>query len=108
VISHTEPQPKNTNASRGIDAIYTRPISSTQGGHEIMNLATGKIITRAHVTLIPITPTVIDIVENMAKADGMTGLKLEMREDKFLCDPTSITGVNNEDDEDEEVRYIRR
>jgi hypothetical protein len=36
------PQPKNTNASRGIDAIYIRPISSTQGGHEIMNLDTGK------------------------------------------------------------------
>jgi hypothetical protein len=63
VIAHTERQPKNTNASRGIDAIYIRPISSTQGGHEIMNLATGKIITRAHVTLIPITPTVINIVQ---------------------------------------------
>ena len=84
VTAHTEPYPKNTSASRGIDAIYIRPISNMQGGHEIMNLATGNLITRAHVTLIPITPTVINIVESMAKADKMTGLKLEILEGRAL------------------------
>src|SRR5210317_1295171 len=39
---------KNRNHARTIDAIYLRPMYNQQGGHEIMNLTTGKVITRQH------------------------------------------------------------
>ena len=40
-----ENNPKNTQAPRTIDAIYLRPLKNIQGGHEVMNLATGAVVT---------------------------------------------------------------
>jgi hypothetical protein len=41
-----ENDPTNTQAPRTIDAIYLRPMKNRQGGHEVMNLMTGQVITR--------------------------------------------------------------
>ena len=45
------PDPKNTPAARTIDAIYLRPLPNLQGGHEVMNIATGRICTCVKATL---------------------------------------------------------
>ena len=56
----TEPDPSNTNAPRTLDAIYLRPnIHNPTMGHELMDLQTGRMITRRKVTVIPITASVI-------------------------------------------------
>ena len=41
-----ETNPTNTNAPRTIDAIYLCPLNNIQGGHELMDLNSGKLITR--------------------------------------------------------------
>jgi hypothetical protein len=70
------------NASLGIDAIFICEILREQGAHKIMKLATEKI-KRAHVTLNPIAPIIINIVESLNKADKLTDLKLELHEGFF-------------------------
>ena len=65
----------NANVPRTIDAIYLRPKRNLQGGHEVMNLATGRKVTSMKVTEIPVTPHVIKLVEEMAYKEGFKSLK---------------------------------
>ena len=67
VMAHDEPQPSNTNQARVIDLIYLRPLANAQGGHEVLNLLTGGIITRCNVTIIPMTPSIIKAIEDWAQ-----------------------------------------
>ena len=62
VQAHNENNPTNTMAARALDCIYLRPIYNQQGGHELLDLATKRVITRRKVTTIPITPTIIQAV----------------------------------------------
>jgi hypothetical protein len=78
-----------------------RPLSNIQGGHELLNLTTGRIITRRKVTTIPMTPTVIATVEAMAAADGMKGLKMTTKTGHTLFDSTWTEGVHESDVDDE-------
>ena len=52
----------NTNAPRTIGAIYLRPAANYQEGHEVLDLQTKRVVTRAKVTPLPMTKQVIDIV----------------------------------------------
>ncbi|MGC9176786.1 MAG: hypothetical protein ACP5F1_06910, partial [Thermoplasmata archaeon] len=63
VQAYQENAPKNTNNPRTIDAIYLRPTNNIQGGHELMDLNSGRVITRPRVWEIPVTPVVIRAVE---------------------------------------------
>jgi hypothetical protein len=56
---------------RALDCIYLRPLANLQGGHALLHLATGKVITRRRVTVIPMSTSVIKVIEDMAAADGM-------------------------------------
>ena len=58
VQAHNENDPSNNNIERSIDGIYLRPNENIQGGHLIMNLNTGKVISRARVTEIRLPSTV--------------------------------------------------
>jgi hypothetical protein len=58
--------PTNSNAPQTLDAIYLRPTTNLQGGHKVMNLATGQVLTRPQVCEIPVTPVVIKAVEKLA------------------------------------------
>ena len=73
-----ENNPTNTNAPRTIDAIYLRPLNNIQGGHELMNLSTGKVITRRKVVELPVTDLIIKTVEGMAEKQGMKTLKINL------------------------------
>jgi hypothetical protein len=44
VQAHEENEPSNSMKARALDGIYMRYMSNDQGGHEILNLATGEII----------------------------------------------------------------
>ena len=61
---------KNNNLPRLVDAIYLRADPLEQGGHQVMDLATGKIICRALVNKVKMTKIVINRVEKMVRLQG--------------------------------------
>jgi hypothetical protein len=65
----------NSNASQMLDAIYLRPVNSMQGGHELYDLNSGRVITRARVTQIPVTDVVIKAIARIAEDQGFKSLK---------------------------------
>jgi hypothetical protein len=80
VQAHNEPNIKNSMMPRTLDCIYLRYVNNQQGGHNLLDLRTGKVITRRRITLVPIIQQVIDTVHKMATADGFTaGLKIVSR-----------------------------
>jgi hypothetical protein len=106
VQANIEPNPTNTNAPHTIDCIYLRPFPNLQEGHEVMNLRTGRVITRRNLTEIPVTELVIQAVENMAIQQGITSLKFTSytRQDIYPAD--WIAGVEYDNTEDEEYRPV--
>jgi hypothetical protein len=48
-----------------------------QGGHELLDLNSGQVITRVRVTQIPITDMVIKAIEQIAKDQGFRTLKFK-------------------------------
>jgi hypothetical protein len=101
VQAHDEPDPSNTNAPRTLDCIYLRYNDNKQGGHDLLHLQTNRMITRRHVTPIPITPVIIKMVHRIAEQDGMPkGLKITNRTRQVLYDSTWIAGVDYDEDED--------
>jgi hypothetical protein len=105
VQAHDEPQPSNSQMPRALDCIYLRPLANLQGGHEILHLATGRVITRRQVTVIPMSTSAIKFIENMAAADGMKNLQLTTRSGKIIYDLTWIAVVDFTEDEDGEESY---
>ena len=71
---HTN-QPTDIMVERRIDGIYLYPNLNSQGGHVIMNLNTGRIISRGNVVSIPLTEHVKERVENMAIQQGIDQVK---------------------------------
>ena len=64
VQTNQENNPKNINAPRTIGCIYLHPITQNiQGGHELMDLNSGCMITLQRVWEIPVTHVVIQAVE---------------------------------------------
>ena len=55
----------NKNKLRIIGGIYLRPSASIQGGHKVMSLSTGIVIYPRKVTVIPMTESIIKLVEQM-------------------------------------------
>jgi hypothetical protein len=101
-----ETNPTNTLAPRTIDCIYLRPLFNKQGGHELMDLRTGMVITRSRVWEFPMTDVVIRAVEAMAEAQGIQTLKLQGRNKYRLFPADWEEGVEyeaeNYDDDDYE------
>ena len=52
-VAHSKPNPTNTQESHPIDSLYLRSVNSEQGGHEVLNLATGLPITHHKFTQLP-------------------------------------------------------
>ena len=108
VQAKDETNPLNSMALRTMDCIYLRPVlDNVQGGHELLNLATKRVVTRMTVIEIPIPDRIIKLVEELAKRDGIKSFKF------VSC---SIAGVdellqkqidleNLEDEEDEDYDY---
>ena len=95
VQAHDEPSPKNTQQARTLDCIYLQPLrENKQGGHCLFNLVTSSVITRRKVTKVPMTNSVIAMVERLAYADGMTKFVLHSKDGHLFYDSTWIAGVD--------------
>eukprot|EP00980_Cylindrotheca_fusiformis_P020829 scaffold7825_cov87-Cylindrotheca_fusiformis.AAC.3 len=98
--------PTNTNRACAIDGIYLCPTNIIQGGHEIMDLSTGRVIVRPKVVEVPVTPTVIDRVEKMAEDQGYKSLKFMDRNRQttmeIFPDADQIAGVYGDDEDYED------
>ena len=81
------PITKNTPQSRTIDCIYLRNTPTQQGGHQLLDLTTRRLITRHALTTVPITHLVISRVEQLAKRDGFR-----------VPNRSLLAGVDNNDD----------
>ena len=66
-----ENNPTNTVNPRTIECIYLQTRYAEHTVHKLMNLNTGKIISRRKITEIPATEEVIARVEELAKGDKM-------------------------------------
>ena len=75
-----------------------------QGGHELMDLTSGLVITHANVTEIPVTDLVIKAVEKMGYDQGFptTGMKFTNRQGQIYLDNDWIAGVDYDEYEYEE------
>ena len=104
VQAHNQPTYTNSNAPRTLDAIHLRPAQTMQGGHELMDLTSGLVITHANVTEIPVTDLVIKAVEKMGYDQGFptTGMKFTNRQGQIYLDNDWIAGVDYDEYEDEE------
>ena len=107
VQAHEEPLRSNTNAARSLDCLYLRPTAKSQNGHDLLHLQANKIITRRNITLVSITPSIINQVHKLAEMEHMPkGLNVYNRTGLILFDSASIAGVDiqevtDEEDEDE-------
>ena len=93
-----ETYPRNSPKSRTIDALYIRSLIN---GHEVYNIATDEIITRAHVTPLPIPRHIIDTVNRTAARQRQPGLKIQARNGDVLYDSAWTSGVDYETDEED-------
>jgi hypothetical protein len=95
VLAPEENDPSNTPKPRMLDCIYLRPLTNHQGGHQLLHLATKKVITRHVVTPVPMTDAIIKLVEAMAAAEGsMQGMKIQNKEQVILWDSAWLAGVD--------------
>jgi hypothetical protein len=101
VQANHETSKTSSNVTRTLDAIYLRPAQNQQGGHELMDLNSGKLVTRNIVHELPVTDTVIKAVEAMAYAQGFTTLKFKNRHGVIFHDADWIAGVDYDDNDDE-------
>jgi len=97
VQATTTKDPTNTPEERCIDGIYLGPLDNTQGGYEVLNLNTGRIITRHKIDEIPMPTHVIKRVEQLAARDGF----------KPHAEPTFrsyalLAGVDEQDPEEDD------
>ena len=102
VQANNNVNPTNTNAPRTIDGIYLRPDSNIQGGHQVMSLSTGLVIYPRKVTVIPITDSIIKLVEKMGYDQGIKSLKLKNRKKNIFYPVEWTPGVDFEENEDED------
>ena len=102
---------RRNQKTRTVDAIYLEPANNSQGGHILMDLATGKEIQRKHVKVLPITSQVIKMVEDMAANEGVKGVRTYTRRTgAVILDADLLAGVDpdelwNEDNEIEDETY---
>ena len=61
---------KNNNFPQSVDKTYLLADDSAQGGHQVMDLGTKKIIWRPKVNVMKMTKVVIDRVEMIVARQG--------------------------------------
>ena len=87
--------PKNKNLPRSIDAIYLQADDTLQGGHEMMDLATGRVFRRPKITACTMTRMGIERMELIVTKKCYKSLKFFNRkqEDTMLTPSDILEGV---------------
>jgi hypothetical protein len=75
-----------------------------QGGHELYDLNSGRVITRARVTQIPITDLVIKAIKRIAEDQGFKSLKFKNHKGAIFHNADWIAGV----DYDENIQQKKK
>ena len=96
----------NTMKARAVETIYLRPLESSQGGHECMNLITGKKITSTRFEPLLITDIVVGQVEKLATRQGIFSFKINTNYEEKLYDSAKIAGVGSEEATKDEKSII--
>jgi hypothetical protein len=80
-------------------------MDNRQGGHKLLHLGTGKVITGPQVKEIPMSDTIIRAVENMARRQGVKQLKFTHRDGTPFEPADYIAGVEDDSDDEEDKDY---
>jgi hypothetical protein len=98
VQANHETNQTNSNAARTIDTIYLCPAINMQGGHELYDFNSNRVITGVRVTQIPVlTDVVIKAIERIAKDQGFKTLKFKNRKGAIFHNADWIAGVDYDD-----------
>jgi hypothetical protein len=95
----------NSNASQTLDAIFLRLVNSMQGGHELYDLNSGRVVTRARVTQIPVTDVVIKAIKRIAEDQGFKSLKFKNQTGIIFHNADWIAGVDYDENTQQEDDY---
>lgn len=76
-----------------LDAIYLRPTRNMQSGHDVMNVTTGWLISRAIMHPILMTQATNDWVNDLGIQQKWMGLKFKNHDGVILPDTDQIAGV---------------
>ena len=82
--SHVNKPQSNDNRGRTLSCIYLRPSLSLQGGHDLLDLQTNRVITRPKFEKCKMTEAVIARVEQIAASEGIKSLKFYNRKRQVL------------------------
>ena len=93
VQAHCDPDPKNTNDARTLDCLYLRP-RPHGAGHTLLDIHTQRVISRNRVTPIPMTRSVIAVIESWAEAEDQKGLQIKTKRGEILYDSSWTAGVD--------------
>ena len=87
---------KNNNLPRTLDCIYLRANDALQGSHQVMNLATGRVIARQSAVPTAMPRMVIDCVELLTTRQGYKTLKFFNRKknELMLSNADLLKGVD--------------
>ena len=102
VQAHNKPVQENSMMPRTL--CYLKSVDSPYGGHEMLHLPTTWIICRKHITMLPITQNIIQLVHTIAEKESMPiGLKLNQTPNDVIIAGVDIAGVTDDDSTDEET-----
>jgi len=91
---------KNDMKPRSLDCVCLNPIYGGTGGHQLLNLAMGRMIERKKIWTTPLTLATQRRVEALAAKDKIASFKFRSR---FHPDDTNSAEVDDEYDEDDET-----
>jgi hypothetical protein len=69
-VQSTTPDPSNNMQARTEDCIVLLPTGNRSGSVKLLNLSTGRVITRNHFVIMPIPASAIQRLNTMALHDG--------------------------------------
>jgi hypothetical protein len=107
VQANHESTKMSSNVTRILDAIYLCLAQNQQGGHELMDLSSGQLISRNIVHKIPVTGVLIKAVKNMAYQQGFKSLKFKNRNRVIYHNADWIAGVDYDDPHDYDLDDIK-
>jgi hypothetical protein len=76
-----------------------------QGGHELLDLNSGRVITCARVAQIPVTDVVIKAIEQIAEDQGFKTLKFKNQKGTIYHDADWIAGVDYDENIQQQPQY---
>ena len=96
-------QTANANRAHTLDCVYLRPSADVQDGHDLLHLATNKVVSCRNIMPLPMKVSTICQVHDIERLDNVPkGLKIQSKTDITLFDSSWSAGVDYEDEMDSE------